>query len=148
MLGSIHKYATAIQQSQLDSFGHVNNAVYLQLFEEARWDLITRNGYGPEQVRKHKLGPTILEVHLSFKRELLLGQRISIESWLEAYEGKIARMIQRMVDLADAKTVFCEAHFVFALFDLAARKLVPPTPDWWRAVGLPGAPPAASARSR
>jgi YbgC/YbaW family acyl-CoA thioester hydrolase len=146
VLGSIHKFATTIQQHQLDSFGHVNNAVYLQLFEEARWDLITQNGYGPEQVRKLKLGPTILEVHLSFKRELLLGQRMTIETWLESYEGKVGRMIQRMVD--DPKTIFCEAHFVFGLFDLAARKLVPPTPDWWHAVGLPGAPPAASARSR
>lgn len=134
MSGAIHRYGTSIEEHQLDAFGHVNNAVYLQLFEQARWDLVSRNGYGPEQVRRTQLGPTILEAHLSFKRELLLGQKISIESQLENYEGKVGRMVQRIVDAAG--TLYCEAHFVFGLFDLKQRKLVAPTADWQRAVGL------------
>lgn len=136
MVGAIHRYGTSIEEHQLDAFGHVNNAVYLQLFEQARWDLVTRNGYGPDQVRRTQLGPTILEAHLSFKRELLLGQKISIESWMESYEGKVGRMVQRILDAAG--TLYCEAHFVFGLFDLKQRKLVAPTPDWRRAVGLEG----------
>ena len=45
-------YETLIRESHLDTFGHVNNATYLQLYEEARWELITRNGYGLAKVRE------------------------------------------------------------------------------------------------
>ncbi len=43
-------YEVLILESYLDSFGHVNNAAYLTLFEEARWDFITKNGYGLNKV--------------------------------------------------------------------------------------------------
>jgi acyl-CoA thioester hydrolase len=42
----IHTYPLTIKETYLDTFGHVNNAMYLALLEEARWDLITTNGYG------------------------------------------------------------------------------------------------------
>ena len=34
-------YHTQIKEKDLDTLGHVNNAKYLELFEEARWDFIT-----------------------------------------------------------------------------------------------------------
>lgn len=46
MLGPIHEYPVVIREDQLDTFGHVNNAAHLDILEEARWDIITRNGYG------------------------------------------------------------------------------------------------------
>lgn len=134
MLGSVHEYPVLIVEQHLDTLGHVNNARYLDLFEEARWDLITRNGYGLEQIQGRRIGPVILEVTLKFQRELRNRQPIVIKSWLDSYAGKIARMTQQMVD--DQGRSCCEAQFVFGLFDLAARKLIAPTSEWLRAVGL------------
>lgn len=59
-----------ILEGHLDTFGHVNNASYLEILEEARWDLITRNGYGLDAVRRLGIGPVVLEAHLRFVREL------------------------------------------------------------------------------
>jgi thioesterase III len=135
MLGSVHEYEIVIKEHHLDGFGHVNNAMYLQLFEEARWELITQNGYGLGKIMECRLGPVILEAHLEFKHELRNRKRVHIRSWLESYEGKIGHMVQHMV--GDDGGVYCEARFVFALFDLDGRRLVDPTPEWRRAVGLP-----------
>jgi hypothetical protein len=44
-------------------------------------------------------------------------------------------MTQTIVD--PEGNVYCEARFVFGLFHLDARKLVAPTPEWLRAIGLP-----------
>ncbi len=44
-------YDTQIKEHHLDSFGHVNNATYLSLYEEARWESITENGYGLKEVQ-------------------------------------------------------------------------------------------------
>ncbi|HVY37864.1 MAG TPA: acyl-CoA thioesterase [Polyangia bacterium] len=150
MLGSVHEYPVLIREQHLDTFGHVNNARYLDLFEEARWDLVTRNGYGLDEVMRRRVGPVILEVALKFQRELRNRQALVIKSWLDAYEGKVARMTQQMVD--DQGRSCCQAQFVFGLFDLNARRLIAPTPEWLKAVGLSAAdlataPPAGRGTS-
>lgn len=134
MIGTAHEYELQIQEQHLDTFGHVNNAVYLQLFEQARWDLITGNGYGLREVHERKIGPTILEIHIRFSRELKNRQTITIKTWLESYQGKTGKLVQQMID--EAGKVCCEAVFTMALFDLTARKLIVPTPEWLKAIGI------------
>jgi len=134
MIGTAHEYELLIQECHLDTFGHVNNAVYLQLFEQARWALITSNGYGLDEVHRRKVGPTILEIHVRFSRELKNRQNITIKTWLESYQGKTGKLVQQMID--EAGKVCCEAVFTMALFDLTARKLILPTPEWLQAMGI------------
>jgi acyl-CoA thioester hydrolase len=134
VLSPVHEYPVLILERHLDTFGHVNNATYLELFEAARWEWITSNGFGIERIRELQQGPTVLEVTLRFKREIKNRQRIVIRSWVERYEGKICNVIQEMRD--DVGELSCEANFLCALFDLKARRLLAPTPDWLAAVGM------------
>ena len=138
MLSPIHEYPVLIIERHLDTFGHVNNATYLDLFEAARWDWITENGFGLERIRELQQGPTVLEVTLRFKRELRNRQRISIRTWVESYEGKVCVVIQEMRD--QAGELCCEGRFLCALFDLEARRLLAPTQAWLAAVGMGGPP--------
>ena len=135
MISEIHEYGMLIQEHHLDTFGHVNNATYLEILEEARWDCITSNGYGLETVQRLRLGPVILEITIKFKRELGNRQRIRVRTGVESYEGKIGTMTQTIVD--EEGNLCCEARFIFGLFNLDTRKLVAPTREWLRAVGLP-----------
>lgn len=130
-----HRYRLQILERHLDTFGHVNNATYLELFEEARWDWITQNGYGIDRVQAERKGPTILEINLQFKRELKNRQWIEIVSWVDEYKSRVGTCFQRIVD--ETGTAYCEARFVIGLFDLDQRKLIEPTSNWRRAVGLP-----------
>jgi thioesterase-3 len=134
MLGAVHEYRLLILEKHLDTFGHVNNASYLEILEEARWDLITRNGYGLAEVHRLGIGPVVLEAHLRFVRELQNRQEISIRSWLESYAGRIGQFAQQI--LAGDGTRCCDATFTIGLFDLQARRLVRPTPEWAKALGL------------
>ena len=134
MLGSAHNYEIVIHERQLDTFGHVNNAVYLDLFEEARWDLITGNGYGLTEVQRSKIGPTIVEINLRFVKEIRNRERITIKSWLESYVRKIGKFRQQMIN--PSGELCCDATFVMGLFDLQARKLIEPTPQWLAALGI------------
>lgn len=128
------RYELTIRESHLDTFGHVNNAVYLTLFEEARWDVITSNGYGMDKIRETGAGPTILEAHLKFLKELRLRQRVVIESRMTSQQGKIGRMTQELRN--EKGDLCCTLEIVFGLFDTRARKLIEPTTEWMRAVGL------------
>ena len=126
-------YPTVIKEVYLDSFGHMNNAAYLTLFEEARWELITERGFGLKTIMEKRLGPVMLEIHVRFQKELRVRDEIVIETACTAYEGKIARLTQVMKRGAES---CCTATVTMGLFDLQERRLVAPTPEWLQAVGL------------
>ncbi|MES2855604.1 MAG: acyl-CoA thioesterase [Bdellovibrionota bacterium] len=128
-------YEITIKEAHLDTFGHVNNAVYLALFEEARWEMITSRGYGLAEVMKYKVGPTILEVNLKFRKEIKNRDRITIRTSVASDSGKITRLKQVMINAKGEEA--CVAEFVIGLFDLKERKLISPTPEWKAALGLP-----------
>lgn len=132
MLGVIYKYPLIIQETDLDSFGHVNNAIYLTLYEEARWDLITKNGYGLQKIKQTGVGPILLDVKMSFLKELKARDEIVIESQSVSYKNKIGKLHQKML----REGIVCStAEFTIALFDMQERKIIPPTEEWLKAIG-------------
>jgi len=133
-MSKIGTYKLLIRESYLDTYGHVNNATYLALYEEARWEVVTSRGYGFQKVHDSGQGPVILEVNLKFLKELRLREEITITTEVLDYQGKVGRLKQQMIK-ADG-TVASEAIFVFGLFDLKARKMIEPTPEWKIALGM------------
>lgn len=135
MANKIFEFQVQVHEFHLDSFGHVNNAVYLQLYEEARWDFITKNGYGLDVIQKLQVGPVILDLQVRFKRELKNREVIKIQSQtIEVKGSKILVLEQKMLK-SDGK-VASEATFTVGLFDMRERKLVDASPAWLRAVGV------------
>jgi len=134
MANRVFEQSIVIREGHLDTFGHVNNARYLEIFEQARWDFISDNGFGLERVKESGMGPVILEINLRFKRELMNRQQLLIRSFVETYEGKIGRLTQLLID--EDGRVCCEAKFVIALWDTERRKLIAPTAEWLRACGV------------
>ena len=134
MAHRVYEQTIVIREEHLDTFGHVNNARYLEIFEQARWDLITDNGFGLDYVKASGTGPVILEITLRFLREVKNRQRMTIRSFMDSYEGKIGRMTQLLID--EAGETCCEGKFVVAQWDTKARKIIAPTAEWRRAVGL------------
>lgn len=127
-------YPLLIRESHLDTFGHVNNATYFEILEEARWDIIAPRGYGIDRIRELQLGPVILTFNVSFLKELKLRQNIRVETQMISYERKIGEMKQ---DIYDESGALCfEATLKLGLMDMKARKLVPPTPEWLHAIGM------------
>lgn len=130
----MYYFETVVQETQLDIFGHVNNARYLELFEQARWDIITQNGFGLDKIKETHTGPVILEAHLRYLKELRHREKIKISVEVMEYNGKVGKLKQNMI--TEAGDLSAELIVVFGLFDLKARKLLPPTPEWKKALGV------------
>lgn len=134
-MNEIFEYKVEIKESHLDSFGHVNNAVYVQLYEEARWDFITKNGFGLDRIQKDQVGPVLLDLKVRFKREIKNRESILITSQsIEVVSPKIMVLEQKMIN-AQGK-VASEAIFTVGFFDMKQRKLIDASADWMRAVGI------------
>ena len=127
------KFEYQIQEKDLDIFGHVNNANYFIIFEMARWDFITKNGFGLERVMKEQRGPVLLESKVRFRKELKNRDQIIIHSQAEEYDGRFLTLHQQM---KRDQRLCCDAHFKIAFFDTAARKMLTPAPEWLKACGI------------
>jgi YbgC/YbaW family acyl-CoA thioester hydrolase len=127
-----HEYKTLIREHHLDSFGHVNNAQYLMLFEEARWEMITSRGYGLKNVQETKIGTVVLECNVRFKRELSLRESITIVTRVESVSKKIVKL-NHLILKANGE-VAAEAVFTMGCFDLIQRKLITPVSGWLKAI--------------
>ncbi|MFS4458198.1 acyl-CoA thioesterase [Bdellovibrio sp. HCB2-146] len=134
MSSELTPYKLMIKEHHVDSLGHMNNATYLALYEEARWEQITARGYGFKEVQQLQQGPVIMEIKIQFLREIRLRENISITTKMVSQQGKISTLLQQMIK--EDGTVASEATFVFGLFDMKTRRLIEPTPQWKQALGM------------
>ncbi len=127
-------YETTILEHHLDTFGHVNNATYLEIYEEARWDFATKNGYGFDRIKTEKVGPVIVEAHIHFRRELFNREKILIRSQSTGMINTFLMGMKQWIEKSDGE-VASRVEIVVGLFDLEKRALIKPTADWLSAVG-------------
>ncbi len=130
----IHTYPITILEAHLDTFGHVNNAKYLEILEEARWDFITSRGFGMKKILETGQGPVILEINMKFIKEIKLRQRVMIESQTVSVDRLVAKLRQKILN--ESGEVMFEATLIFGFFDTKARKLIRPTDEWLQAIGI------------
>jgi len=64
---------------ELDSFNHVNNAVYLNYFEHARWEIIKEKGL-IDFFRKSGNFLVVVETHIKYIREIKLFDKLVINT--------------------------------------------------------------------
>ncbi|MEV3855624.1 acyl-CoA thioesterase [Streptomyces sp. NPDC050095] len=107
---------------ETDSQGHLNQAVYLQYAEHARWSILRHGGIEQRDLLERGVGPVALETNIRYLRELRAGDQVDVECVFEWGEGKTFR-IRQTVRKTDG-TVSAEVTAVGGLLDLTARKLV------------------------
>src|SRR4051794_10444253 len=88
-MSKVFTYEITVLEHHLDTFGHVNHAVYLEMLEEARWDLITKGGWSLDRVREKQIGPIVLEPNIKYRKKLRLRERIKIKTFCTGYRHKI-----------------------------------------------------------
>ena len=75
-----HRTEVTVRSYELDSFGHVNHAVFLNYFEFARFQTLEEAGFPPEALLAEGTGIHVVRVEVDYKREARLGQTLTIET--------------------------------------------------------------------
>jgi acyl-CoA thioester hydrolase len=115
---------------ETDSLGHLNQSVYLQYAEHARWSLLTAAGAGQAELLGQGIGPVVLETTIRYLRELRADEEVTVSCGFEWGEGKTFRVLQTITK-ADG-TVSAEVNSVGGLLDLEKRKLVAQPQEFFR----------------
>lgn len=136
MSNPIYEYELQILERHLDTFGHVNNATYLELYEEARWDMMAQHNIGIKEILEKRIGPVLLDLHLTFNAELLNREKVKVIT-----QGRV-KMRNKYVMIIDQKMlkpngkVASTLEIQIGLMDLDKRKLIPPTQEWLTSLGV------------
>ncbi len=64
---------------ELDSYGHINNAVYLNYFEHARWDYFRQTGLSTA-LNHGGIVAVVTEINIRYQHEVLIFDDLRVES--------------------------------------------------------------------
>ncbi|WP_407548726.1 acyl-CoA thioesterase [Streptomyces sp. Pv4-95] len=107
---------------ETDTQGHLNQSVYLQYAEHARWSLLQASGIRQSTLVDRRVGPVTVETTIRYRRELRAGDEVEVSCAFVWGEGRTFR-IEQTVRKTDG-TVAAEVSAVCGLLDLTARKLL------------------------
>jgi acyl-CoA thioester hydrolase len=98
----ISECSLTVRTYECDSYGHVNNAVYLNYLEVARYEFLKDINFDYPALIKAGYGVYIARVEIDYKKSALVDDVLTIRSWpvkKGAVSGVIAQEIYRGEDL-------------------------------------------------
>jgi acyl-CoA thioester hydrolase len=108
---------------ELDMNGHVNQAVYMQYGEHARWEFLKAAGISGTALTESGTGPVVLELTIRFHNELRDGDTVDVTCAYTPRSEKtftVAHALNRTDGVLAA-----EITGVGGLLNLATRRLLP-----------------------
>jgi thioesterase III len=103
-----------------DSYGHVNNARYLELLEEARWEFL-EPALEEKFFEKRNLLFVVVNINISYKKPLLPNQEIHISITDVVYNNKSMIVTQQILD-TETQDVCSSAQVTLVLINAATGK--------------------------
>jgi len=128
----MYEYQLTVRGYELDSFGHVNNAVYLNYFEQARWDIFRRLEL-MDYFRQNNLMLFITEMQVRYSREaklfdeLLILTKVKKEAPYLVFNHRMYRHGSKVkICSADVKTLLTDTeHLKYDIPEFLLAKLKP-----------------------
>lgn len=110
-----------IRGYHLDMYGHVNNARYLELLEEARWRHYEDLDY--ETFKQNGWGFVIVNININYRHPATVGDVIRIETQLKNV-GSRSIVVHQEIFLGDTDTKVVDADVTFVILSLKTGKPV------------------------
>ncbi|MEV6836832.1 thioesterase family protein [Streptomyces sp. NPDC051133] len=109
-----HIYRCPLRWSDMDAYGHVNNAIFLRYLEEARIDFLSLRG------KESKQGSVVARHEIDYKRQLVHRPTpVDVELWVTEIK---AASFTVSYEVKDEDTIYVQASTVIVPFDFEAQR--------------------------
>jgi len=115
------KHRMLVRPYHCDAYGHVNNARYLEIFEEGRWNLLG-SAELDDYLANHNIGMVVVDLHIQYKRPALPGEWLNISAEISQI-GNSSFTILQHIHLDDDHAV-AEASVKLVMIDLTSGRPV------------------------
>jgi acyl-CoA thioester hydrolase len=127
------RYEGEVQPEWIDLNGHMNLAYYTVLFDYATDLLFEAIGIGQQYKDETGHATFVVETHNRYERELLVGERVRVESQILGVDRKRIHLAHEMFRLAGGVRAATQ-ELMFLSIDLTRRRVVPFLPEAWARV--------------
>lgn len=86
-----------VRTSELDSFGHVNHAVYLNYFEHARFEALAQAGFSWGVLAERKWAIFVVRIEVDYLAEATREDELLIRTWADSFRRTSMVLAQEMV---------------------------------------------------
>ncbi|GGO39776.1 acyl-CoA thioesterase [Streptomyces lasiicapitis] len=124
--------SVTVRGYETDSQGHLNQSVYLQYAEHARWSILRAAGIDQQDLIDKGVGPVALENTVRYRSELRAGDEVRVDCVFVWSEGKTFK-VEQTITKADG-TVAATVSGLGGLLDLKERRMVPAPGEYFRAL--------------
>ncbi|MBI3542597.1 MAG: acyl-CoA thioesterase [Deltaproteobacteria bacterium] len=105
---------------ELDGYGHVNHAVYLNYAEHARWQMIEEAAGGADYFKRHGVAPVIVRAEVDYREPCFLAEWIVVETTLFEFRKRVAKYRQ-LVKKRDSGRVAAELLMTVLVVDAGGK---------------------------
>lgn len=96
MAKPILTYRGAVYPWHCDHMGHMNVMWYVGKFDEGTWNLLSAVGFTRDYMREHAAATAGVEQNISYKRELIAGDTITIHTTVLEVRDRVIRFQHEM----------------------------------------------------
>lgn len=105
-----------------DFYGHVNNARYLEFFEEDRWARL-ESKIDLREWATRGLGFLIVNINVNYRKAVLVGDTVLVSTKIERIGTKSAVLKQEIL-FKENREVAADALITFVVIDKSGRAVV------------------------
>jgi len=121
---SLATYKGTVYPWHCDHMGHMNVMWYVGKFDEATWQFFNLLGLTPASLRNASRGLVAVHQEISYRKELLAGDVISISTMLKEIRNKTIRFEHTMVN-DETQEVAATTNLTGVYIDTILRKSCP-----------------------
>lgn len=85
-----------VRSYELDSFGHVNHAVYLNYLEHARFETLRAGGLTRERMKAEGWGVYVVRLEIDYLKEARMDDRLVVRTRLGGYRRSSMVLLQEV----------------------------------------------------
>jgi acyl-CoA thioester hydrolase len=131
-MAHVQRSSFSVRSYELDSYAHLNNGVYLSWFEQSRLEYLQHFGFSYDGFAERKQWMVVARTEVDFRKALLQGEAVVVETRIVAFGRSSVRFNQRM--LRAGGDLACEALTVM-VFSGVGGGSIPIPEDVLAAIG-------------
>lgn len=119
------KTTLKVRTYECDSYGHVNNATFLNYCEVARVELLEKMGYDLDGLKKAGFLLVIVKIEMEYKKPAYANDKLEISvDWIE--RGKTSAVFEQEIYNRHQNDLVARAKVIWVATDLKGKPIVIP----------------------
>jgi YbgC/YbaW family acyl-CoA thioester hydrolase len=106
----VFETSVTVRSPELDSFGHVNHAVFLHYLEHGRFEALERAGFGWSTLKSEGRSIFVVRIVVEYLAEATHGDELLVRTWADSFRRTSMVLAQEIVRVDDPAVIVTQSE--------------------------------------